>query len=95
MGLGRSDGMVSERASRDWLCRAEGRAIRTEGRSSALGEGMFLVGVCVTRFIFAIKGVPPLDPYGQISLSNMKGNKKQITFLSRKVVLKHKSICLA
>lgn len=87
--------MVSERASRDWLCKAERRAIWTQGRSSPWGEGMLLVGVCFTCFIFAIKGISPLDPYGHISHSNMKANKKQITLMSHKVVLKHKSVCLA
>lgn len=53
-------------------------------------------GLCYTFYICDQRSPPPpLDPCGQISLSSMKGNKKQITFLSRKVVLKHKSICVA
>lgn len=42
------------RASWDWLCKVEQRAIEPPGRGSALGEGYSWLGVGFTRFVSAV-----------------------------------------
>lgn len=72
-----------------------GRAELREGKALPEKGCSWLGFVLHVFYLRSKESLPLIPPYGQISLSNMTGNKRQITFMSHKVVLKHKSICLA
>lgn len=59
------------------------------GRRDAPGWGLFY-----TFYICNQRNLPPGSLQANLP-SNVKGNKKQITLKSHKVVLKHKPVCLA
>lgn len=94
MGRGRSDGRVAERASQGWPRLAEEATQGGEppGRSRALGEGnLWLLFVLSILYLLSKESLPLVSVCK--SPFQTKGNKKQVIFMSHKIVLKHKSIC--
>ena len=96
LGLGRSHRRVSEKASRDWQCKAARRVSWAPRKEAILpGEGDSCGWVVVNILCWLSKGISSLDPWRRIFLSMKKGNKKSIYFpVLWEVVLKQKSICL-